>query len=111
MILPVFLSERLGSLRSRKGLTSRLAADGETPAAIAATVAAALTAAAALEDVRGLIGEMGGGDIVVKLFVGETVLVDTVFNETFDAAGEGDCLEAFELFRGFIFPEFLENPS
>ena len=58
--LPVFLSERLGSLKSRKGLTSRLAADGETPAAIAATVAAALTAAAASEDVRVFIGAMGG---------------------------------------------------
>ena len=91
MRLPVFLSERLGSLKSRKGLTSRLAADGETPAAIAATVAAALTAAAASEDVRGFIGAIGGEGIVVKLFVGETVLVDTVFREIVDA-GEEDCL-------------------
>lgn len=61
MRLPTFLSERLGSLKSRKGLTSRLAADGETPAAIAATVAAALAAAAASEDVRGFIGAIDEG--------------------------------------------------
>ena len=91
MRLPVFLSERLGSLKSRKGLTSRLAADGETPAAIAATVAAALTAAAASEDVRVFIGAMGGEGKVVKLFVGETVLVETVLREIVDA-GEEDCL-------------------
>jgi hypothetical protein len=92
-------------------LTSRLAADGETPAAIAATVA--LTAAAASEDVRVLIGVMGGEGIVEKLFVGETVLVDTVFKEIVDA-GEKDCLLAFELFRAFIFDpaaEFLAKPS
>ena len=107
MRLPTFLSERLGSLKSRKGLTSRLAADGETPAAIAA--AAAFTAAAALEDVRVFIGAMGGEGSVVKLFVGERVLVDTVFNELVDA-GEGDCLGAFEgLFLEFIFARSFSN--
>ena len=64
MRLPVFLSDLLGSLKSRKGLlTSRLAADGETPAAIAATVAAALTAAVASEDVNEFIGKLGGEGI------------------------------------------------
>ena len=88
--LPTFLSERLGSLRSRKGLTRRLAADGETPAAIAATVAAAL--AATLEEVKEFIGAMGGEGRVVILFVGDTVLVETVVSDKGEEAGDGDCL-------------------
>ena len=90
--LPTFLSERLGSLKSKNGLTSRLAADGETPAAIAATVAAALAAAAASEEVKEFMGAMGGDGRVVILFVGDTVLVETVVSDKGDNAGEGDCL-------------------
>lgn len=110
MRLPDFLSERLGSLKSRNGLTSRLAADGETPAAIAATVAAAL--AAASEDNRGFIGAIGGEGIVVKLFVGETVLVDTVVSDRVDA-GDGDSLRTFEspLEDNFAAADVLAKPS
>ena len=91
--LPTFLSERLGSLKSRNGLTRRLAADGETPAAIAATVAAAaLAAAAASEEVKEFMGAIGGEGRVVILFVGDTVLVETVVSDKGDNAGEGDCL-------------------
>ena len=111
MRLPDFLSERLGSLKSRNGLTSRLAADGETPAAIAATVAAALTAAVASEDVREFIGKLGGEGKELKLLVGETVLVVTVFNELVDA-WEGDCLGALLEPPLEFFPvAFLSNPS
>ena len=49
-----------------------------------------------------MIVAIGGEGIVVKLFVGETVLVDTVVSDRVDA-GDGDCLGTFEPPRGVNF--------